>query len=116
MKTTMALLVKFVATMIAAGLAFSVLGNNPWSYTVLIAIVATAINYLVGDLMVLPSFGNTIASIGDGILAVIVALFFDLFSTVFNTAFFNYLVFGVVILAAEYFFHIYLRRSNEVAP
>lgn len=116
MKTSMALLAKFVATLIASGLAFSILDNNPWSYAFLIAIVGTVVNYLVGDLMVLPSFGNTIASIGDGVMAIIVALFFDLFSSVFDTSLLNYLVFGVVILAAEYFFHIYLKKSEEVAP
>lgn len=116
MKTAMTILVKLLATLIAAGLAFSVMDNNPWSYAFLIAIVGTAVNYLVGDLMVLPSFGNTIASIGDGIMAIIVALFFDLFSTVFDTSLINYLVFGIVVLAAEYFFHIYLKKSEEVAP
>lgn len=116
MKTTVALLVKFVATLAAAGIAFSIMDNNPWSYAFLIAILGTVVNYIVGDLMVLPNFGNTIAALGDGVMAALVALFVDLFSTVFNTGFVNYLVFGVIVLVAEYFFHNYLKKSEEVAP
>ncbi|MGE5396251.1 MAG: DUF2512 family protein [Chitinophagales bacterium] len=116
MKTTMALVVKFIATLVGAGLAFSVLDNNPFSYVLLIAIVGTAVNYLVGDLVLLPAFGNAVASVCDGILAVGVALIVDLFSRTFNTGFGNYVVFGVVVLVAEYFFHIYIKKSDEVAP
>ena len=68
MKTTIALIIKFIVTMAAAWISFMLFGTVAFWTVAIIAIVGTVFNYLIGDLLVLPRFGNVIASIVDGIL------------------------------------------------
>lgn len=115
-RTTMALLVKFLLTFIAGWVTLSLMDNNPINWVIGFAVLGTAINYLVGDLMVLPNLGNTVASIGDGAMAAITAYIIDLISPVFNTRFTTLVVLGILVALAEYFFHIYIKNSDKVAP
>lgn len=72
-KTNTALLAKFLLTFLAALLTFGFLDYNTWWSVFMIALIGTIINYLLGDLVVLPRVGNITASIGDGIMASLVA-------------------------------------------
>ena len=96
-RSFVAILVKLVLTFLAAWLAFDVLIDNGFVSIVIFAVVATVINYLVGDLILLRRFGNVIASIADGIMAMIIAYVFDLLSDDFNVTFGAVLVFGLLI-------------------
>ncbi|MBU5676142.1 YndM family protein [Alkaliphilus sp. MSJ-5] len=114
--TTMALVVKFIMTFIAAWLTLGVMDRNPLLWVVIVSIVGTVLNYILGDLVVLPNLGNIIASIGDGIMAAALAYIVDLFTIDFNTTFSGLAVFALIVAVAEYFFHIYLLQSDTVAP
>lgn len=114
--TAIALIVKLVITFVAALIAFTLLMDNPWSWILGVAVVATALNYLVGDLFVLPKYGNIIASIGDGIMAALVAYIASLISPLFQVTLLALLLFAVLIAVGEYFFHQYLQRSEKVEP
>lgn len=116
MITFRALLIKFLMTFVFGIIAFSLLGGNAWSWIFLVALVGTAANYVIGDLVVLPGFGNTIASVGDGITGALVAYIFSLVVQGFSAGFFSLFVFFILITAGEYFFHGYLLREKEVAP
>lgn len=115
-KTGYALLIKFAMTFIFAGLAFALITANAWSWILLAGLVATAVNYLVGDLWVLPNFGNIAASVGDGILGALVAYIIDLLVPAFQTGAAALVVFALLIMVGEYFFHQYLLRTEKVAP
>lgn len=102
-KTTTALLVKFLLTFVAAIIAFTALNRNMWGWVLLVAIIGTILNYLIGDLMVLPRYGNIVASLGDGVLAALVAYIVDLNTILFNTTWGSLVLFGIIVAVAEYF-------------
>lgn len=116
MRTGMALLIKFILTFVAAFIAFDLLLNNDISWILLLSLVAMLVNYLIGDLMVLPARGNIAASIGDGLLAAITAYIFALLIPAFTTSWSTLLWFAILIGIAEYFFHLYLKKDEKVAP
>lgn len=115
-KTTTALLIKFVMTFILAVIAFSSIADNRMQWPLLVAIFGTALNYLLGDLYILPKYGNIVASAGDGILAALTAYVIDLVVPAFRTTLTSLIVFAVLIAVGEYIFHRYLLRSDKVAP
>jgi len=116
MRTSIALVVKYVLTFIAAFIAFDVLLNNDMSWIIFLALAGTVLNYLIGDLLVLPSMGNLFASIGDGFLAGLTAYILDLLVPEFTTTWTTLLWFGILVAVGEFFFHMYLKRDEKVAP
>lgn len=115
-KTSVALIIKFAMTFIAAAIAFMVLEQNTWAWVALVALAGTILNYLAGDLLILPRFGNIVASLADGVLAAVTAYVVDLIVPAFTTTWGTLAAFAVLVAVAEYFFHAYLRRSEKVAP
>lgn len=116
MRTSMALLVKFLLTFVMALVVFNFFLENSLSWVLLLAILATALNYLIGDLLILPAMGNISASIADGVMAAITAYVLDILVREFNTNWAALLWFGILIAIGEYFFHIYLQSDEKVAP
>ncbi|MTI79561.1 MAG: DUF2512 family protein [Firmicutes bacterium] len=116
MNTISALLVKFVMTFLATWVVFGIILDNPLSYVTLVALLATAVNYILGDLVVLPKFGNLVAASGDGIMGALTAYIVAIISPVFNTSFTTLALFAVSIGVFEFFFHKYLLREEQVAP
>ncbi|MGE5405344.1 MAG: DUF2512 family protein [Acidobacteriota bacterium] len=114
--TATALLVKFLITVVLAGIAFAIINRNPWGWILLVAILATAINYLIGDLLVLPATSNIIASIADGVMGALLAYIVDLMTPKFNTTATSLIAFGVLVAVGEYFFHQYLVTKEDVEP
>ena len=116
MNTWRVLFVKFAMTLIISIIAFSFITVNPAGWVFFVALTATVVNYLIGDLYVLPRFGNSIASIGDGVLGIVVAYILGLMTRAFDPTMGSLLVFGILIAVGEMFFHPYLMRANKVAP
>jgi hypothetical protein len=114
-RTTIALIVKFLLTTIFGALAFRSLGNS-WGMLLMVAVLGTALNYLLGDLVILPATNNVVASIADGLLAAVTAYAVDKLSPAFRTSFGSLLLFGVLIAVGEFFFHRYLVADRKVAP
>jgi len=80
-------------------------------------VVGTAINYLLGDLVILPASSNTWASIVDGLVAAVLAYaVMEGMGTVTSRDYWAILIFGVLVVGFEFFFHNYLKKSDEVAP
>jgi hypothetical protein len=115
-KTWTALLVKFVMTFIFAAAALAFLRGNTWAWVFIVAIVATGLNYLVGDLLILPAFGNISASISDGIMGALTAYVVDLLVPAFRTTAAALIIFAILIALGEYFLHQYLLRAEKVEP
>lgn len=92
----------------AAAIAFGGVARNSWGWILTIAALTVAINYLLGDLFILPAFGNTAGSLGDGIIAAVTAYAADMLFPSFNTSWLALLDFGVLIGASEFFIHRFL--------
>lgn len=104
-KTTAALFWKLAMTF-GSGLAtLGLLERNPTGWVLLSAIIIAAVNYLVGDLMLFPSFGNLIAAIGEGFLAVAVAYVVALFTPPLQTSAISLAIFGALIAMGEGILH-----------
>ncbi|RKD30632.1 hypothetical protein BET03_03970 [Thermohalobacter berrensis] len=112
----MALIFKFLVTLAGAWIAFYVIGNADFTWVLVVALLGTVLNYLIGDLFVLPKFGNIIASIGDGALGALTAYIVSQIVYGFEPTATSLAVFAVLVAVSEYLFHIYLRNSKKVAP
>lgn len=115
-KTTTALLFKLIGTFLATWIVFGMILDNPMGHIITLAVLATILNYLLGDLMVLPRYGNVVASIGDGILGALTAYILSLISRAFDTTLATLLLFTVIVAVFEYFFHQYLLSTDKLAP
>ncbi|HIE13068.1 MAG TPA: DUF2512 family protein [Desulfotomaculum sp.] len=115
-KTGYALLVKFIMTFIFAAFTFALIDRNAWGWVLLVALAVTALNYLIGDLRLLPSYGNIVASVGEGIIGGLTAWVLALLVPAFDTSFAALFVFAVLTAIGGYFFHQYLLRTEKAAP
>ncbi|WP_347488118.1 DUF2512 family protein [Desulfoscipio sp. XC116] len=115
-KTATALIIKFIMTFVFAGIALAFIDHNTWGWIFVVAVVGTALNYFVGDLLVLPKYGNIVASVGDGVMASLTAYIISLLAPAFRTSFTALAILAVLIAVGEYFFHQYLLRSEKVEP
>lgn len=114
MKTTIALIIKFIATFAAAWISFMLFDNLSLSIVFIIAIAGTILNYVIGDLFVLPNFGNATASIVDGILSAITAYLILIFTPAVLVDYTSIFLFAIITAACEIFFHMYLFRAHIV--
>ncbi|MGI5823031.1 MAG: DUF2512 family protein [Dethiobacteria bacterium] len=115
-ETTRALLFKFIMTLIITGIAFGVIAGNAFKWVILVAILGTVIDYLAGDLLILPRVGSLIGAIINGGLAALIAIAVAAAAPAFTTTTFSVLVFAVLIAVGEYFFHQYLLKADKVEP
>lgn len=115
-KTTTALIVKFLLTLVSAYIAFTIIDNNSLGWVLGTSIAATALNYLIGDLMILPKYGNFSASVADGGLAALTAYLAAAMTRGNNVGMGSLITFFLLIAVAEYFFHNYLLESEKVEP
>jgi len=114
MKTTIALIIKFFVTFGAAWISFMMFGTAALWTVLIISAAGTVLNYLIGDLYVLPRFGNMIASILDGILSGATAWIVLFFIGVNYNYMTSILIFSVMVAVAEIFFHMYLISAHVV--
>jgi hypothetical protein len=114
MKTTMALIIKFAVTLAAAWICFTFFSYIAFYTVPIIAVVATVVNYLLGDQIIFRYFGNVTASICDGILSIVIAYLILRFSPVTYFTMTSIYIFGIVIAIAEAFFHVYLVKSHLI--
>lgn len=110
------LAMKFVITFVIALIPFNLIDRNMVIWVLPVSIVVTFFNYILGDFYVLPRLGNIVASVNNGVLAVLIVFFADYFITSFRTSSLTLFIFAALITAGEYGFHRYLMKSEMVAP
>jgi hypothetical protein len=115
MRTVLSLLVKFASTFAAAWIAFGIVDINNIYWIIFVAATATVLNYLIGDLIVLPSMGSAVSSLGDGIVAAIAAYVIDFFTYNFLATVNGLIIFAMIVIFTEYFFHLYLFNDEKAA-
>lgn len=115
-KTSNALLFKFLMTLVVSIIAFNLFAKNAFKWVALLAVLGTVIDYLAGDLLILPKVGSFIGAIINGFLAAIIAIALAMVVPEFTAATFPVLVFGILTAAGEYFFHQYLLKAEKVEP
>lgn len=115
MKTIIAsLLIKFFMILIAAWLAVTFIAANAWTWALWLAVITTVVSYIVGDRFILPNYGKNIATLADGLLAVAILFIMDLASPDLRIRIMSLVSFGLLVAAAEHFFHRYLAVTDTV--
>ncbi|GGH84374.1 putative membrane protein [Pullulanibacillus pueri] len=114
MKHLVPLLIKFVMCFailyIVAGLFYN------WSFSAVFwtSLILTVGAYLIGDLWILPTTANMMATIADFILALLVVwIFGNLFLDKPVSLIREPLISAIVIMVGEWFFHKYMRHKFE---
>ena len=115
-KTANALLFKFLMTLVIAEIAFGLMGRNTFMWVILFAVLGSAIDYLAGDLLILPKVGSLIGAIINGVLVALLALVVAMIFPVFTITTLSVLTFAILVGIGEYFFHQYLLKTDEVEP
>lgn len=114
--TGWALLVKLGFTFIAGLLTLALFDGNTWLAVLVWAAAVTAANYLIDDRYILPTVGNPIAAVVDGVLAAGLAWLLGVAFPWFRTTGATLVALAAVIAIMEYFFHVFLKESRTVLP
>jgi hypothetical protein len=104
-RTGRSIIIKFIMTFIFAFIALGLVRSNVLNWIILVSLAVTAMNYLLGDILILPSFGNTVASVADGLSAMLVAHIIGIVVLGLRTSLLSLLLFGTLITIGEYVFH-----------
>lgn len=112
--TYKSIVIKFIFTLAVAGIAFTALEPNTWGWVFLIGVIATIVNFIVGDMFILPKYDTIIASIADGVLAIIIAAIIWGLVPGFVASAISLVLFGVLVGLAEFFYHQHLLVSDKV--
>ncbi len=99
-----------VSLVVLRNLAFIPLGE-----TLLIALVATLLSYLIADVGILPTWGNAAATSADFFVVFIVIWGSQLVWPVLHIGIWDAILTAGVIAGAEWFFHEYLGRQRVEA-
>ena len=111
MNHVVALIIKFVMITAVLWLILGGFFNVGFGNIFLISIIMTGVAYLIGDLWILPQFGNVVATIADfGLVFAGVWALAAIFEPTTNfgwAAFFS----AIIIAIGEIFFHMYVRNT-----
>lgn len=108
------LLFKLLWYFVAGWMTFGFMEDNLLMWLVLLAIIASIVNFVVGDIIALPRVGSLPAAVVDGFLAILVAYIIDISINTFTTTFLTLIIYGVIIALAEYFYHKYLVKESKM--
>lgn len=113
MKHIVALLIKYTAISAVLLMILGIFQGISIPRILFISLLITGVSYLIGDLFILPKYGNMVATIADVGLSFVGVWALTYFLTNINltrnigaSAFFAALLIGV----AEIFFHIYMKK------
>ncbi|OCA82832.1 MULTISPECIES: DUF2512 family protein [Bacillaceae] len=106
-----AVLIKFVALTAILYIALGVIMDTPVTDILIMGVVLTAVSYILGDLMVLPAAGNSLAVLGDIVLATL--LLWIMGNVMDNSAgaLVNALAVAFFLGVGEWFFHNYMQEK-----
>lgn len=110
-----AFILKFIATFVVLYIILGVVHNMALRDVFFISLVLGVVAYILGDLFILPRTNNTIATISDFVLSLIViwvlgkALGYD--RNLFLISFIS----SAVVAVFEFFFHIYVAKLFDAS-
>lgn len=113
-KTGIYFVIKFILVFLSGVVSFVLIDGSAWFWVFAAVIFVTAINYLVVDLLVLPKYGNALASFGNGSLGAVLAYLLTFFIPAFQASFTALLVFGTLVAVGEFFYRQYLLLNKAV--
>lgn len=113
MRTFLGFIFKLIGVFVAAWISYNLIEDNTLLWVFIAALAVSIINYLIGDMLILPRFGNVFAALCDAVLAVVIVWIMDLLSVNFTINWLSTLVFAILIFIFELFLHKYLVHDEE---
>jgi hypothetical protein len=112
MKNLTNLMIKTILVLAVLFILIPIFGKSTWTQTIITGLILVAISYLVGDMWILPKFGNLVAVLADlGLGALVVwSMARALPQFILTTA--GVWTIAVVLAAGEWFFHLYLLTTQ----
>ena len=112
MKNVQNLLIKTALTMLVLILLIPVFGKGTWTQTIITGLLLLVISYVIGDLWILPKFGNFTAVLADfGLSALLLwAMVKALPHFTLTTA--GILSIALILGLGEWLFHAYLQSTE----
>lgn len=103
--------IKFVIYAAVLTIVLSLFFQVPVFMALITALIVTVLAYLIGDLWLLPNYGNTVSSIANAVIAGVATwlVFWALFPPVPNML--AVVAVAVIIGLADFFFHQYLKDT-----
>ena len=114
MKHVSALFIKFVMVLVVLELALLKLTNLTLIDILYISAVVTVVAYIIGDLLILPLSNNTVATIADTGLALVIIFMFNYLWNIREISFSDALSASLLLGVGEWFFHKYV--AKEIFP
>ncbi|MGV3488154.1 MAG: YndM family protein [Tuberibacillus sp.] len=114
MRDSMVLLLKFVSCAIAFAIGLDVFFDATIVDILSFSLTVTIISYIIGDRIILPAYGNTLASLVDFIMAYLSVWIFGNFylNSVMQIAW-GSVISAAIISIAEIFVHRYLLTHDD---
>lgn len=107
----LALVIKFAAVTVILYIALGLFMGTSLMDILIMGVILTAASYVLGDLMILPAAGNSVAVFSDIVLAAL--LLWVLGNAMDNSAgaFVNALAVSVFLAIGEWIFHVYMQEK-----
>ncbi|RFU60974.1 YndM family protein [Peribacillus glennii] len=102
---------KFLSTLALLYIVLGITFGLSITSVLLITVTLNVIEYIVGDLIILPKTNNTVATMADFGLALILIWFMVDNVATFRNPFYGALVASFVLAMFEYFFHKYMANN-----
>lgn len=112
MKNITNLIIKFIVLGVILVLLLPQFGRTTWIQTIITAVVLTIIAYVVGDMWVLPKFGNMAAIVVDFAVAALILWLMSRFLPQFIISKTGVWITALVIAIAEVLLHYYLLATQ----
>jgi fucose 4-O-acetylase-like acetyltransferase len=113
LKHVPALLIKFIMLAVVLEIVLLLLTSLTFGSILWIALVLTAVAYIVGDMIILPATNNIVATIADFIIALFLIYLFNFFWNTNRISFLSAVAAAAVIGVGEWFFHKMIDRKVD---
>lgn len=111
MRHITALVIKYIFLLVINAIVLTSVTDAAFGQAATVALVMTVLLYLMGDLFVLPTMGNTTAVIADSGLALVIAWLAPIYTAISSVTFGQAVVIALLVGVAEYFFHGYMKQA-----
>ena len=111
MKHIGAILLKYVMVAVILEVVLGWLTGNSFTDILVISAAVTVVSYLVGDLLILAKSNNTIATIFNSAVTLIILMLFNYAKGYADISFTTALLATVVVAVGEVFFHRFEARN-----
>ena len=106
------LILKIILVFVSAWVAYGLIEDNGLLWIFITSLAISLLTFLIGDILILPRYGNMSAAVADAVLAALIAWIIDLLTIDFYITWISSLTFVILIFIIEMVLHRYLERAD----